>query len=116
MTKQNFVKTGSSKKEQNEVARYLAVRSSDRILYDPKQLLVIDENNLVEELQVIEDEDLEYGDMKIVRVVFSDRVNDESADEKAKFTMDITTSLTLSQFERKLAKCNNESEVEDLCE
>ena len=79
MTKKTFVKTGSSKKEQNEVARYLAVRSSDRILYDPKQLLVIDDNNLVEELQVIEDEDL-------------------------------------SQFERKLAKCNNESEVEDLCE
>ena len=101
MTKKTFVKTGSSKKEQNEVARYLAVRSSDRILYDPKQLLVIDENNLVEELQVI---------------VFSDRVNNEEADEKAKFTMDIITSLTLSQFERKLAKCNNESEVEDLCE
>ena len=54
--------------------------------------------------------------MKIVRVVFSDRVNNEMADEKAKFTMDITTSLSLSQFEKKLAKCNNESEVEDLCE
>ena len=54
--------------------------------------------------------------MKVVRVVFSDRVNNEEAAEKAKFTMDIITSLTLSQFERKLAKCNNESEVEDLCE
>lgn len=116
MTKTSFVKAGSSKKEQNEVARYLAVRSSDRILYDPKQLLVIDDNNLVEELQVLEDEDLVYGDMKIVRVVFSDRVNSDTASEKAKFTMDIITSLTLSQFERKLAKCNNESEIEDLCE
>lgn len=116
MTKQNFVKTGSSKKEQNEVAMYLAVRSSNHIWYDSKQLLVIDDTNLVEELQVIEDEDLEYSGMKIVRVVFSDRVNNEMADEKAKFTMDITTSLSLSQFEKKLAKCNNESEVEDLCE
>ena len=69
MTKKTFVKTGSSKKEQNEVARYLAVRSSDRILYDPKQLLVIDDNNLVEELQVIEDEDLEYGNMKVFQTV-----------------------------------------------
>lgn len=116
MTKTNFVKTGSSKEEQNEVAMYLAVRNSDHIWYDPAQLLVINNKNLVEELQVIKDEDLEYLDQRIIRVVFSDRVNNEMAEEKAKYTLDITTSLSLRKFEEKLLKCNSEEDIEDLCE
>ena len=36
--------------------------------------------------------------------------------EKAPYIMDIHTTLSLSSFEKKLARCNDESEIEDLYE
>ena len=115
MTKQNFVKTGSLKKEQNKVAMYLAVRSGDHIQYDPKQLLVINDDYLVERIFVLDDEEeSNYGNYKTVRIEFSNRVNDESVSEKAPYIIDIVTSLSLGAFERKLAKCNDEFEIEEL--
>lgn len=120
MTKQNFIEAGSSKKEQNKIAMYLAVRSGDQIQYDPKQLLVINDDYLVERIFVLRDEDEEYqpsyAQGKVVRIEFSDRVNNPLAMEKAPYIMDIHTTLSLSSFEKKLARCNDESEIEDLYE
>ena len=140
LLKKDFTVILSARKESTEIQKIMS-EYKDKVFFVPCDISVMqDVENLVSKtvetfgkvdvlvnnagvleaglkpIDCYEDEDLEYGNMKVVRVVFSDRVNDESADEKAKFTMDITTSLTLSQFERKLAKCNNESEVEDLCE
>ena len=92
MTKQNFIEAGSSKKEQNKIAMYLAVRSGDQIQYDPKQLLVINDDYLVERIFVLFVADEEYQPSYI------------------------HTTLSLSSFEKKLARCNDESEIEDLYE
>lgn len=106
------------KKQANKDAFEESVRCNNHITYDRKHLLVINSDSIIEEIYVKDDEDYDmlYSDEKLIRIVFTDKVNHPYDDDERKFTMDIPTTLSLSQFEKKVAKCNSEVEIEDLCE
>ena len=49
----------------------------------------------------------------VIRIVFK---NKEKSQKKQQFIMDINSELTLEEFEQKLLKCKDESDIEDLQE
>lgn len=130
--KKNFQKGNkngvSLKRRQNNVAMQLATREEDHIYYEPKNPLVINEENKVLEIFVKRDEEDEYEEVasfdteKVIRIVFKDKdesernIVQEFNSEKVPYSIDIHTYLTLDEFERALSKCNSEEEIEDLNE
>lgn len=113
--------TGVSKNRQNKLAMELATRSRNRIEYDSKNPLIVDEKNKVMEMYVIRDEEEEKSDLdqeKYVRVVFQDKEEDakDSLFGSEPYAIDIHTYLSLSAFEKALARCNSEEEIESLDE
>lgn len=107
----------SYKEEQNELAMVLAQRDDDCILYEDEHPLVISNDCKVVKLE-IKDEEYDRENEKDVMIEFEEieekTALDDYKSEKTPFTMSIHTFMSLDDFEKELAKCNDLSEIEDL--
>ncbi len=115
---QKQIKEESSyKQEQNELAIVLAQRDEDCILYEDNNPLVINKNCKITKIEV-KDEEYDRNNEKDVKIEFQEDEEkstlDEYKSEKTPYTMDIHTFLSLDEFEERLSKCNDLSEIEDL--
>lgn len=120
-----------TKSQRNEMAVEAATKTKDHFYYDYEYPLVINKDLKIEEIFRLK-EDEEYNENynyyneddeesiqpsfennNVIRIVFK---NKEKSQKKQQFIMDINTELTLEEFEQKLLKCKDESDIEDLQE
>ena len=119
-----------TKSQRNEMAVEAATKTKDHFYYDYEYPLVINKDLKIEEIFRLK-EDEEYNENynyyneddeesiqpsfennNVIRIVFKNK--EISQKEKQQFIMDINSELTLEEFEQKLLKCEDESDIEDL--
>lgn len=122
-----------SKRQMNEMAVEAATKTKDHFYYDYEYPLVINKDLKIEEIFRLKEDEEEYNknynyyneddeesiqpsfeNNNVIRIVFKNK--EISQKEKQQFIMDINTELTLEEFEQKLLKCKDESDIEDLQE
>ena len=121
-----------TKSQRNEMALEAATKTEEHIYYDYEYPLVINKDLKIEEIFRLKEDEEEYNknynyyneddeesiqpsfeNNNVIRIVFK---NKEKSQKKQQFIMDINTELTLEEFEQKLLKCKDESDIEDLQE
>lgn len=122
-----------SKRQMNEMALEAATKTKDHFYYDYEYPLVINKDLKIEEIFRLKEDEEEYNknynyyneddeesiqpsfeNNNVIRIVFKNK--EISQKEKQQFIMDINSELTLEEFEQKLLKCKDESDIEDLQE
>lgn len=122
-----------TKSQRNEMAVEAATKTEDHIYYDYEYPLVINKDLKIEEIFRLKEDEEEYNENynyyneddedsiqpsfennNVIRIVFKNK--EISQKEKQQFIMDINSELTLEEFEQKLLKCKDESDIEDLQE
>ena len=122
-----------SKRQMNEMALEAATKTKDHFYYDYEYPLVINKDLKIEEIFRLKEDEEEYNknynyyneddeesiqpsfeNNNVIRIVFKNK--EISQKEKQQFIMDINSELTLEEFEQKLLKCKEESDIEDLQE
>ena len=120
-----------SKRQMNEMALEAATKTKDHFYYDYEYPLVINKDLKIEEIFRLKEDEEEYNknynyyneddeesiqpsfeNNNVIRIVFKNK--EISQKEKQQFIMDINSELTLEEFEQKLLKCKEESDIEDL--
>lgn len=117
-------KGGHSKRMKNIAAMQSATRDEDRIVYDSKKPLIINDEDKISEIVIVDNEELEdeviseLDTEKTIRIIFQDKDNvvkkEFSMQEKVPYTMDIHTYISLDEFEALLAKCKTIEAIEEL--
>ncbi len=117
---------GMSKDRQNEIAMNMSAKRTDHIYYDFKHPLVINGESKIIEIFVVNDEENEEIENvvtnlyvpKVIRIVFEDKcskyIEQRSYGNKTPYTLDILTTLSLEEFEKRLIECNDESDIENI--
>lgn len=122
-----------TKSQRNEMAVEAATKTEDHIYYDYEYPLVINKDLKIEEIYLLKEYEEEYNENynyyneddedsiqpsfkndNVIRIIFKNK--EKSQNEKQQFIMDINSELTLEEFEQKLLKCKDESDIEDLQE
>ena len=126
MLKKYYQKEVEVKEAMNNIAKENSTRSEDRIEYDVEHPLVINESTKILELGIHKDEyDLgcleeNYRGRKVIRIVFKNEEYDylkrKKEDEVNPYILDVSTRLSLEDFENQLSKCESEDEIMDLSE
>ena len=122
-----------TKSQRNEMAVEAATKTEDHIYYDYEYPLVINKDLKIEEIFRLKEDEEEYNENynyyneddeesiqpsfennNVIRIVFKNK--EKSQKKQQQFIMDINSELTLEEFEQKLLKCKDESDIEDLQE
>lgn len=120
-----------TKSQRNEMAVEAATKTEEHIYYDYEYPLVINKDLKIEEIFRLKEDEEEYNknynyyneddeesiqpsfeNNNVIRIVFKNK--EKSQKKQQQFIMDINSELTLEEFEQKLLKCKNESDIEDL--
>ena len=126
MLKKYYQKEVEVKEAMNNIAKENSTRSEDRIEYDVEHPLVINESTKILELGIHKDEydfgclEESYRGRKVIRIVFKNEEYDylkrKKEDEVNPYILDVSTRLSLEDFENQLSKCESEDEIMDLSE
>lgn len=126
MLKKYYQKEVEVKEAMNNIAKENSTRSEDRIEYDVEHPLVINESTKILELGIHKDEydfgclEENYRGRKVIRIVFKNEEYDylkrKKEDEVNPYILDVSTRLSLEDFENQLSKCESEDEITDLSE
>lgn len=126
MLKKYYQKEVEVKEAMNNIAKENSTRSEDRIEYDVEHPLVINESTKILELGIHKDEydfgclEENYRGRKVIRIVFKNEEYDylkrKKEDEVNPYILDVSTRLSLEDFENQLSKCESEDEIMDLSE
>lgn len=122
-----------SKRQMNEMALEAATKTEEHIYYDYEYPLIINKDLKIEEIFRLKEDEEEYNknynyyneddeesiqpsfeNNNVIRIVFKNK--EKSQKKQQQFIMDINSELTLEEFEQKLLKCKEESDIEDLQE
>ncbi len=122
-----------TKSQRNEMALEAATKTEEHIYYDYEYPLVINKDLKIEEIFRLKEDEEEYNknynyyneddeesiqpsfeNNNVIRIVFKNK--EKSQKKQQQFIMDINSELTLEEFEQKLLKCKDESDIEDLQE
>lgn len=112
-----MVRKKISKGSKNRLASQYAIKDEECYFYDEKYPLIINAQMKVEKMYVIGDdneEEMTSFNSLMPRTV---RIEFEEKDEKMRnqpFVMDLYTSLSLEELEKRLKKCKTEQDIEDI--
>ena len=108
----------SLKREQNRLASENAIKDEECYFYDKEYPLVINAQLKIEKIYVIGDEEEEkqmtsFASLmpRTVRIEFSETVDNM---KNQPFVIDLYTSLSLEELEKRLKRCKNERDIEDI--
>lgn len=106
------------KREQNRLASENAIKDDECYFYDKEYPLVINTQLKIEKIYVIGDEEEEkqmtsFNSLmpRTVRIEFSETVDNM---KNQPFVIDLYTSLSLEELEKRLKRCKNERDIEDI--
>lgn len=105
------------KREKNKLASQYAVREENCIYYDEKYPLIVNDQIKIEKIYVkkeeLENVQTSFNSLmpRMVRIEF---LENDIAMKKLPFIMDLYTNLSLQQLEKRLIKCKNEQDIEDI--
>lgn len=123
MLKKFYQKELERKEAMNKMAKEHALVTEQKIEYDAKYPLFINQDTKILEISYHEDfyDDSEKLDaLNKIRITFKDNSYDyakhKREDESNPYVLDISTSLSLVEFEEKLQNCDSEEEIVELNE
>lgn len=123
MLKKFYQKELERKEAINKMAKEYALVTEQKIEYDTKYPLFINQYTKILEISYHEDiyDDSEkLNALNRIRITFKDSSYDytrhKREDESNPYVLDINTSLSLVEFEEKLKNCDSEEEIVELNE
>ena len=106
------------KREKNQLASQFAVREENCIYYDEKYPLIVNDQIKIEKIYVKKEEGEEEPKTSfkslMPRTVRLEFVEKDEAMKNRPFVMDLYTSLSLEDLEKRLKRCKTEQEIEDI--
>ena len=106
------------KREQNNLASQNAIKDEECYFYDEEYPLVINPQIKIEKIYVKKEEGEEEPKTSfkslMPRTVRLEFVEKDEAMKNRPFVMDLYTSLSLEDLEKRLKRCKTEQEIEDI--